>query len=113
MCGYRGYYTNQTMKYLDKSCLHTEAKENRRKPRQQAGLSSSNNHGVDGNLVDSVNGTVDGNHETYSSTEVNDPASDDQEYVVEDNYTTSSDELSDIEDYTYYNPRDSRRWTEE
>ena len=93
MFGYCGYYTNQTMEYFDKSRLHTEAKENRRKPRQQAGLSSSNNHGDDGNLEDSVDGTVDGNHDTCSSTEVNDPVSDDQEYVVEDNYTTSSDEL--------------------
>ena len=113
MCGYRGYYTNQAMEYFGKSRLHTEAKENRRKPRQQAELSSSNNHGDDGNPADSVDGTVDGNHGTFSSTEVNGPASDDQAYIVEDNYTTSSDELSDIEDYTYYNPKDSRRWTEE
>ena len=69
--------------------------------------------GDDGNLVDSVDGTIDGNHGTYSSTEVNGPASDDQGYVVEDNYATSSDELSDTEDYTYHNPKDSRRWTEE
>ena len=61
--------TNQAMECFDKSRLHTEAKENRRKPRQQAGLSSSNNHGDDGNLVDSVHGTVDGNHGTYSSTD--------------------------------------------
>ena len=111
--GCRGYYTNHAMEYFDRSRLHTESKENRRKLRQQAKLSSSNNNGDDGNLVDSVDGIVDGNHGTYSSTEVNDPASDDQEYVLEDNYTTSSDELSDIEDYTYYNPKESRRWTEE
>jgi hypothetical protein len=30
-----------------------------------------------------------------------------------DDQSTSSDEQSDSEDYTYYNPNDSRKWTEQ
>ena len=71
----------------------------------------------DNNSVNSVADTDDGYHHTYSSAEAisqaDNPSFDDATCVTDNDDTTSTDEQSDNDDYTYYNPSDSRTWSEE
>ncbi|CAF1658170.1 unnamed protein product, partial [Rotaria magnacalcarata] len=117
MCGYRGSYTNRAMESFNKSRLHTEAKEfNRHEKTASARTTSSNDDKKDDSLVDSVTDTDDGYHDTFCSTDgtsqTGHPSFDDDVRTSTDDHSTSSDEESDSEDYTYYNPKDSRKWTE-
>ncbi|CAF1674223.1 unnamed protein product [Rotaria magnacalcarata] len=118
MCGYRGSYTNRAMESFNKSRLHTEAKEfNRHEKAASAQTTSSNDDKKDDSLVDSVADTDDRYHNTFCSTDgtsqTGHPTFDDDVRTSTDDHSTSSDEQSDSEDYTYYNPNDSRKWTEQ
>ena len=99
---------------FNKSRLHTEAKESRRLEKTASKKVSSTN---DKNSVNSVADTDDGYHDTYSSAEAisqaDNPSFDDATCVTDNDDTTSSDEQSDNDDYTYYNPSDLRTWSEE
>jgi len=61
--------------------------------------------------------TLNGYHDTFCSTDgtsqIDHPSFDDDVRSSTDDQSTSSDEQSDSEDYTYYNPNDSRKWTEQ
>ena len=118
MCGYRGSYTSRAMESFNKSRLHTEAKEfNRYEKAAAARTTSSNNDKKDDSLVDSVADNDDGYHDTFCSTDgtsqIDHPSFDDDVRSSTDDQSTSSGEQSDSEDYTYYNPNDSRKWTEQ
>ncbi|CAF2068009.1 unnamed protein product [Rotaria magnacalcarata] len=93
------------------------AKEfNRHEKTASARTTSSNDDKKDDSLVDSVTDTDDGYHDTFCSTDgtsqTGHPSFDDDVRTSTDDHSTSSDEESDSEDYTYYNPNDSRKWTE-
>ena len=96
------------MDAFNKSRLHTEAKESRRLEKTASKKVSSTN---DKNSVNSVADTDDGYHDTYSSAEAipqaDNPSFDDATCVTDNDDTASSDEQSDNDDYTYYNPSDS------
>ncbi|CAM4845959.1 unnamed protein product [Rotaria magnacalcarata] len=118
LCGYRGSYTSRAMEYFNKSRLRTEAKEfNRHEKAASPRTTSSNNDKKDDSLVDSVADNDDGYHDTFCSTDetsqIDHPSFDDDIRSSTDDQSTSSDEQSDSEDYTYYNPSDSRKWTEQ
>ncbi|CAF1035740.1 unnamed protein product [Rotaria magnacalcarata] len=118
MCGYRGSDTNRAMESLNRSRLHTEAKEfNRHEKAASARTTSPNDDKKDDSLVDSVADTDDDYHDTFCSTDgtsqTGHPSFDDDVRTSTDDHSTSSDEQSDSEDYTYYNPNDSRKWTEQ
>lgn len=119
MCGYRGSYTSRAMESFNKSRLHTEAKEFNRYKRAASArtTTSSSDDKKDDSLVDSVADTDDGYHDTFCSTDgtsqIDHPSFDDDVRSSTDDQSTSSDEQSDSEDYTYYNPNDSTKWTEQ
>ena len=119
LCGYRGSYTSRAMESFNKSRLHTEAKEFNRYERAASArtTTSSNDDKKGDSLVDSVADTDDGYHDTFCSTDgtsqIDHPSFDDDVHSSTDDQSTSSDEQSDSEDYTYYNPNDSRKWTEQ
>jgi hypothetical protein len=137
ICGYRGYYTDQSLIHFDDNRLHTESKENNRKLRKQADRvvqQDADNNDESNYTNNTLDDTIESNPGDQLTSQNNDTATD-TDGRIHDSTTTSdsstdsgdktnpspdattsqdteqNNEASD-EEYGYYNPNDRRKWNE-